>query len=61
MAPIMFLAQAYFGGIVGTITDPSGASIPGAAVVVTNTQTGNVQHVVSNQYGYYAVHALIPG
>jgi hypothetical protein len=55
------LAQEYFGGIVGTVTDSSGAAIPKAAITVTNTQTGAVYHTTSNQYGYYTVSNLIPG
>ncbi|HEX5482017.1 MAG TPA: TonB-dependent receptor [Terriglobia bacterium] len=61
LAPGLVWGQSYFGGIVGTVTDPSGAAIPNAAVTVTNTKTGIAQNTKSNQYGYYAVHALIPG
>lgn len=61
MAPALSMAQAYYGGVVGTVTDPSGAAIPNAAVIVRNTQTTVAQRVTTNQYGYYSVHALIPG
>ena len=61
MLPAALLAQTYFGGISGTVTHPSGAAIPHTPITVTNTQTGIAQHVVSDQHGYYAVHALIPG
>ncbi|MGH9342527.1 MAG: carboxypeptidase-like regulatory domain-containing protein, partial [Terriglobia bacterium] len=61
LLPAVFLAQTYFGGISGTITDSSGASIPSAAVTITNTQTAAVSHTTTSGYGYYAVHALIPG
>ena len=33
-------AQALYGSIVGTVTDESGALVPGATVTATNTGTG---------------------
>lgn len=60
LMPMALLAQTYFGGISGTVTDSSGASIPGAAVTVTNTQTGATFHTTTSGYGYYSVSALIP-
>ncbi|MGH9401842.1 MAG: carboxypeptidase regulatory-like domain-containing protein [Terriglobia bacterium] len=60
LMPMALLAQSYFGGISGTITDSSGAAIPNAAITVTNTQTGAVFHTTSSGYGYYSVTALIP-
>lgn len=61
LAPTGLFAQAYFGGIVGTITDPSNAAIPGAAVTVTNTETNVSYHATTNRQGYYSVEQLIPG
>ncbi|HVA01411.1 MAG TPA: TonB-dependent receptor [Terriglobia bacterium] len=61
VAPTFMLAQAYFGGIGGTVTDSSNAAIPGAVITVTNTQTGVKYHVTSNQTGYYSADQLIPG
>ena len=61
LAPALMLAQAYFGGIVGTVTDPSNAAIPNAAITITNTQTGVQYHLTTNQTGYYAASQLIPG
>lgn len=60
LMPMALLAQTYFGGISGTVTDSSGASIPGAAITVTNTQTGATFHTTTSGYGYYSVSALIP-
>jgi hypothetical protein len=47
--------------IVGTITDTTGAVIPGAKVNVTNIETGFHFEAVSNQEGYYYVPYLRPG
>jgi hypothetical protein len=37
----------------GTITDPSGAVVPGAAVTLTNTETNIIYRTTSNQAGVY--------
>jgi hypothetical protein len=54
------LAQAVFGSIVGTVTDPSGAIVPNATVVVTDVSKGTSQTVQSNSSGNYSVSRLIP-
>lgn len=41
--------------ISGTVTDPSGASVPGASVTVTNNATGLSRTVQSNAAGNYVV------
>ena len=46
-------AQDTRGTIKGRITDPSGAVVPGAAVVVTNTAMGTKTTLTTNQDGYY--------
>jgi hypothetical protein len=51
-------AQFDTGAISGTVLDSSGASLPGAAVVVTNTGTGNIIHLVSNAVGAFTVSDL---
>jgi Carboxypeptidase regulatory-like domain len=53
-------AQAVFGSIVGTVTDPTGAVVPGATVVVTDVSKGTTQTVQSNGSGNYSVSRLIP-
>jgi hypothetical protein len=47
--------------IVGTVTDTTGAVIPGAKVVVVNTTTGFSFDGVTNSDGYYFVPYLRPG
>src|SRR4029079_8215227 len=46
-------SQAINGTIEGTITDQSGASLPGVSVTVTNVDTGDTRVVVSNEAGVY--------
>ncbi len=61
---VSFLSmQAQFtdGDIAGTITDPSGAAIIGAAVTITNLQTAHVDQAQTDKIGYYRVHHLSPG
>src|SRR4051794_18854380 len=48
-------AQTSFGRISGSVTDPSGASIPGATVKVTNTETQNIRSVEADSNGLYTV------
>ncbi len=45
----------------GTVADPSGAVIPGAAVTATNVNTGIVTNRQSNATGDYQFQALQPG
>src|ERR1051325_7980661 len=41
--------------VVGTVTDPSGSVVPNAAITITNTETGIVRSVTSNEAGQYLV------
>src|SRR5947209_2397834 len=50
-----FLASAQEATIVGTITDPSGAAVPNAAITISNLETGVVNHITSNSAGQYVV------
>ncbi len=57
--------------IVGTVTDPTGAAVPNAAIVITNNDTGVTRNLPTNgdgQYvapdlhiGHYTVHATASG
>ncbi|SEC43289.1 TonB-dependent receptor [Terriglobus roseus] len=52
-------AQETTGSISGTITDPSGASIKGATVVLTNTDRGqDVRTLTTNSAGYFTATSL---
>src|SRR4026209_2940634 len=54
-------AQAVYGSISGTITDPQGASISGASVTVTNIAQNVTTTAKTNDSGFYEVTHLIPG
>jgi len=51
-------AQTYRGTILGTVTDASGSSVPGAKVTVKNTATGQVRETTTVEDGSYAVPEL---
>jgi Carboxypeptidase regulatory-like domain len=54
-------AQEFRGTISGAVTDPTGASIPGAKVTVTEEHTGTKIPTVSDSAGQYAATFLLPG
>jgi hypothetical protein len=54
-------AQGPTGQIIGTVTDPSGGLIAGAAVTITNTGTNVQRAVTTNSSGIYDAPALPPG
>lgn len=54
-------AQTTTGRILGTITDATGASVNGAAVVVTDTQRGTSRTFTTGANGAYAAPNLQPG
>ncbi len=49
------------GALAGTVTDPSGASIPGAKVTATSITTGAVHSTQSQGNGSYLIPLLEPG
>jgi len=53
--------QALFGQISGTVTDASGAVLPGATVNVTNVGTNVTKTAMTNDAGVYTVTNLVPG
>jgi Carboxypeptidase regulatory-like domain len=55
------LAQSGAGTIQGTVTDSTGAVIPGASVHVVNQSTGVATDARSNDVGYYQVPDLFTG
>ena len=54
-------SQAVNGTLLGTITDASGATVPGAKVLITEQNTGVSRTAVTTQAGYYAFPDLPPG
>src|SRR6202162_3558274 len=57
---LALFAQANFGRILGTVTDPSGAVISGATVSVIDTQRGLARTLTTDQAGEYNAPTLIP-
>jgi carboxypeptidase family protein/TonB-dependent receptor-like protein len=49
------------GTLSGTVTDPSESSVPGAKVIVTNTETGTTFEAASDDRGEYRFPLLPPG
>jgi hypothetical protein len=60
-APAFLFAQAVTGYLIGTVTDPSGAPVPGASVSVTNAEKGITVTTKTNESGNYTQMQLVPG
>ena len=60
LMPAPASAQAVFGSIIGTVTDPNGAAVPNAKVTVTNVRKGTSDSVTTNGDGNYSATHLIP-
>ncbi|MCA1613638.1 MAG: TonB-dependent receptor [Acidobacteria bacterium] len=54
-------AQTFKATLVGQVTDPNGAAVPGAVVTVTERGTGRTQTVTANGEGAYTIPQLQPG
>lgn len=54
-------AQVANGAISGTVTDASGAIIPGASVTITNTATGAARTLQTDSSGFYSFEGLTVG
>jgi Carboxypeptidase regulatory-like domain/TonB dependent receptor len=54
-------AQTLYGSVVGTVTDNTGAAVPDANVVITDTQTNDARTVVTDNGGVYTVSTVPPG
>ncbi|MGO9009983.1 MAG: carboxypeptidase regulatory-like domain-containing protein [Bryobacteraceae bacterium] len=61
IAPLARAQNANTGEIKGSVMDPLGAFVPGAAVSIKNVQTGVVTPTTTNQSGLYDVPFLAPG
>lgn len=49
------------GDIRGTVTDATGAVVPGVAVTLLNTDTGVTKDLVTNSAGLYDAVSILPG
>src|SRR5690349_16843018 len=54
-------AQTQFGTVVGIVTDPTKARVPGATVKATNEATGLGFSTISSDSGDYLISGLLPG
>jgi len=59
--PVSARCQLSTGDILGNINDPSGAALPGATIVLTNTETQERHTMTSDQSGEYVFTLLQPG
>lgn len=57
----MISAQSTFATVTGTVTDPTGAVIPNATIVITNKRTEVSRSLVSDAEGNYLIVNLDPG
>src|SRR5215213_6096086 len=58
---INVFGQEFRGTITGNITDPNGAAIPGATVIVKNIETNIATTIRTNDDGSFTVPLLLPG
>src|ERR1035437_10037794 len=61
LLPFPVAAQTTFGSVTGMVTDPSGAVIPAAIVIVTNEGTGLERHANTSDSGVFNVPNLNVG
>ena len=60
-APSLMSAQNLYAALHGTITDPTGAVVPGALITVVNTSTNITTTAKTDNKGYYVVPQLQVG
>jgi hypothetical protein len=54
-------AQILYGSITGTVSDKTGAVIPGATVTLTNQGTGAFRSTIADSSGIYSILDVLPG
>ena len=59
--PSLLAQSAGTGALTGTLTDPSGGSIPNATVTLTNTQTNQTRTATTGTDGSYRFPLIPPG
>jgi hypothetical protein len=59
--PTLAFAQLPTGTILGVVRDTSGAAVPGADVVIANTENGATRHLDTGADGSYRANALAVG
>src|SRR5260370_25185979 len=61
LAGIVFAQSTNSGDINGTVTDNTGAAVPGATVTVLNVETGVSKTYVTNDSGVYDTSSIVAG
>jgi TonB family protein len=61
VASMTSFAQSGRGALAGIVTDPSGARVPGVAVVITNVDGSNAETVVADATGEFGFRSIPPG
>lgn len=60
LIPSLLLAQTANTSLRGTVTDPSGAVVPGATITLTDSATGKVLQTMSSSSGEYQFNQIAP-
>ena len=61
LAVVPATGQERFSGLTGTVSDASGAVLPGVTVTITNKETGKLYTLVTDADGVYRILDLEPG
>src|SRR5688572_3114250 len=61
VSPLVTLAQESRGSITGTVTDPTGAAVPGAIVTARHRATNATSETATNESGVYVLPFLNTG
>jgi hypothetical protein len=61
LASVAAMAQVSTATMTGVVQDPSGAVVPGASIVATQTQTNTVTHAVTDSSGVFSLPSLPVG
>ena len=61
LGPLPASAQILYGSLVGTVTDESGLSVPGATVTITQTETDQSREGTTTATGGYNFSNVAPG
>jgi Carboxypeptidase regulatory-like domain len=61
ISPMLVRAQSGTSSVQGTVTDSTGAVIPGASVILTNNATGVALNATSDSSGSYSFPSVLPG
>ena len=59
--PLLGFGQTGNSSIIGTVKDPTDASIPGVTITLSNLDTGIQLETLTNEVGLFRIGALVPG